>query len=104
MREAKGRTGTTPGTAEQRFPGYDVLGQSKTWDQTTHAVVMSRLGPLEPLRFFSEAEEPTARALVDRLLAQVDEPRVPVIEMIDVRLAEGRGDGYRYEEMPEDSV
>ena len=102
MRDRTLRTGTTPGSAEQRFPGYDVLSQSRTWDSTTQAVVMSRLGPHGPLRFFSEAQEPTARALVDRLLAQDDEPRVPVIEMIDLRLLERRGDGYRYEDMPED--
>jgi hypothetical protein len=65
-------------------------------------MVLGRLGPVPPLRFFSEVHEPAARALVDRLLAQNDEPRVPVIEMIDQRLADRRGDGYRYEDMPED--
>lgn len=93
----------TPGSVEKRFPGYDVLGQRKTWDQATRAVVLRRLGPPPVLRFFSASEEPTARALIDRLLAQDDEPRIPVIEMIDQRLLERRGDGYRYETMPEDS-
>jgi hypothetical protein len=93
---------STPGTAEQRFPGFDVLNESKWWDQTTRSVVMSRLGSPQPLRFFSEVQEPVARCLVDRLLAQDDEPRVPVIESIDERLAQRLGDGYRYAEMPED--
>jgi hypothetical protein len=92
----------TPGSVEQRFPGYDVLGQAKTWDRTTRKVVLGRLEPSPRLRFFSASQEPTVRALVDRLLAQDDEPRVPVVEMIDQRLAERRGDGYRYENMPED--
>jgi hypothetical protein len=54
------------------------------------------------LRFFDEREETTARPLVDRLLAQDGEARVPVLEMVDARLAEGRGFGYRYADMPED--
>jgi hypothetical protein len=95
---------TTPGTTEPRFPGYDVTGQSETWDEATRVVVLGRLGPRPPLRFFTADREPTARALVDRLLAQDDEPRVPVIEMIDQRLLEHRGDGYRYEDMPDDWV
>jgi Gluconate 2-dehydrogenase subunit 3 len=96
------RTGTTPGSSEQRFPGYDVLGQSNTWDTATSAVVLGRLVERKPLSFFSEDQKPVARALLDRLLAQNDEPRVPVIEMIDERLGDRRGDGYRYEEMPDD--
>ena len=56
-----------------------------------------------PLRFFTPREEGTARALTDRLLAQDNEPRVPVLELIDARLAEGQGDGYRYEDMPGDA-
>jgi hypothetical protein len=94
--------GTTPGFAEQHFPGFDVLDQSRTWDLVTSGVVLSRLGPPAPLRFFSYAQEPTARALVDRLLAQDSDPRVPVIEMIDQRLVERQGDGYRYKDMPDD--
>ncbi len=95
-------TGTTPGRAEQRFPGFDVLGEARTWDPVTTGVVLERLRPRPPLRFFSPEEAPTARALVDRLLAQDEEPRIPVLEMVDERLALRQGDGYRYEQMPED--
>ncbi len=42
------------------------------------------------------------RQLLDRLLAQDNDPRVPVFEVIDQRLADRQGDGYRYEDMPED--
>ena len=94
--------GITPGSAEQRFPGFDVLGQAHTWDRVTSGVVLSRLGPVQPVDFFSFEEEPTARALVDRLLGQDDDPKIPVLEMIDRRLVERQGDGYRYEDMPED--
>ncbi len=94
--------GTTPGSAERRFPGFDVTAQSPTWDETTKAVVIGRLATIPPIRFFTSQEEPTARALVDRLLAQDDDPKIPVLEMIDQRLVEQLGDGYRYEDLPED--
>ncbi|MGH9016919.1 MAG: gluconate 2-dehydrogenase subunit 3 family protein [Acidimicrobiales bacterium] len=94
--------GTTPGGAETRYPGFDVVGQATTWDPTTAAVVLGRLTPSSTLRFFTADEEPTARALTDRLLGQDDDPRVPVLEMVDARLADGVGDGYRHHAMPED--
>jgi Gluconate 2-dehydrogenase subunit 3 len=94
--------GSTPGSAEQRFPGYDVLGQQRAWDEATSSVVLSRLGPTADLAYFTENEEPIARALLDRLLAQDTAPRIPVLAVIDQRLAERRGDGFRYDDMPED--
>ncbi len=94
--------GTTPGGDEARFPGFDVLGQQRAWDDVTRGTVLARLQGGAGLHFFSAEQEPTARALVDRLLAQDDEPRAPVLEMIDQRLLEHRGDGYRYDDMPED--
>lgn len=94
--------GLTPGSAEERFPGYDVMRQQAAWDQVTASVVTARLGPAGPSLFFTAEEEPAARALLDRLLAQDEDPRVPVFEVIDARLAEGRGDGFRYEDLPDD--
>jgi gluconate 2-dehydrogenase subunit 3-like protein len=94
--------GTTPGSGEVRFPGFDVLGQQRTWDDVTRTTVVARLSLGRELRFFNAEQGKTARALLDRLLAQDDEPRVPVLEMIDERLSERRGDGYRYDDMPED--
>jgi len=95
------RTGTTPGDREPRFPGFDVLAQRGTWDDQTAGVVLSRIGPPPPLRFFAAHEEATARALVDLLLGQDSEPRLPALELMDARLADGVGEGYRYERMPE---
>ncbi len=94
--------GLTPGSAEQRFPGYDVMRQQRAWDEVTMSVVTARLGQPERPQFFTAEEEPTARALLDRLLAQDEEPRVPVFEVIDGRLTERRGDGFRYADMPDD--
>jgi len=64
--------------------------------------VLRRLGPPQPLRFFSPAEQATATALLDHLLDQWDEPKVPVLAMIDQRLVEGSTDGWHYADMPTD--
>ena len=93
---------TTPGSGPARFPGYDVTSEAGRWDQVTAGVVLGRLAPPPPLRFFTVEEEPTVRALVDRLLGQDDEPKVPAVEMIDQRLLNRAGDGFRYADMPED--
>jgi hypothetical protein len=94
-------TDMTP-TREERFPGFDTLQQAHTWDDVTREVVRARVEDVPPIAFLSAREERTARVLLDRLLAQHGEPRVPVVELIDVRLAVGDGDGYRYADMPED--
>jgi hypothetical protein len=94
-------TGTTPG-GRGRFAGFDTVAQAGHWDDVTRSVVFARLSTPAPIAFFQPAEEATARALCDRLLAQDGEPRVPVVEVIDARLLAGDGDGYRYADMPED--
>ena len=96
------RPGHTPGEHPPRFPGFDVLDHVDTWDPVTIGVVLSRLGPQPPLRFFPEDLEATARALFDLILDQHTEPRVPVFEMVDQRLAELSTDGWRYEDLPPD--
>lgn len=94
--------GTTPGDRPSRFPGFDVLDQVRHWDEVTARTVLARLRPPAPIRFFTAAEVAIARPLLDLLLDQRDEPRVPVLEVIDTRLAEGSTDGWRYAELPED--
>jgi Gluconate 2-dehydrogenase subunit 3 len=89
-----------------RFPGFDVLSQSKHWDQATAGVVLARIGRQPALRYFTPTEQAVATALCDQLLDQhadrPDEPRVPVVNMIDARLAEEETDGWRYHDLPED--
>ncbi|MGH9298200.1 MAG: gluconate 2-dehydrogenase subunit 3 family protein [Acidimicrobiales bacterium] len=100
------KTGTTPGS-KGRYEGYDVLGQAKFWDETTAAVVLPRVGLAEEgdreRRFFTDSESETAGALLDQLLAQFEEPKVPVLCLVDRRLAAGETDGWRYEDLPEDA-
>lgn len=92
-----------PGAREKdRFPGYDVLDQVPTWDAVTAGVVLSRLGPAPELRCFDLREQATAGALFDQLLDQHEEPRVPVLRMVDARLAEQQGDGWHHEGLPAD--
>ena len=95
------RVGTTPQMVG-RYPDYDVLSNAENWDAATRAVVDGRLGDPLPMRFFSESEQPTLRALCDVATAQDSEPRVPVAEMVDEKLAAGRLDGFRYADMPPD--
>ena len=85
-----------------RFPGYDVRDQLNTWDAVTAGVVLRRLGPPPDLRFFTVEEQPIADALFAQLLDQYDEPKVPVLQLVDARLTQAETDGWRHEEMPED--
>jgi hypothetical protein len=85
-----------------RFPGFDVLGQSRHWDPVTAGVVAARVGPPAPLTFFTGAEQACAAAMLNLLTGQSDDPRIPVVEMVDARLAAGETDGWRYADMPED--
>lgn len=94
--------GRTPGACPSRFPGFDVLDEVDRWDAATAGVVLARLTPSPELSFFTGVEQATAEALCDQLLAQHDEPRVPVAALIDVRLATGETDGWHYADMPED--
>lgn len=85
-----------------RFPGFDVLSQSAHWDRVTSGVVLSRLGMPPDIRFFTPEQEAIATALSDRLLDQEEDTRLPVVAMVDARLAEAQTDGWRYQDMPED--
>jgi hypothetical protein len=95
------RQGTTPQMIG-RYPDYDVMQNAAHWDAATRDVVATRLKRSGPLTFFSAEEEPTLRAFCDVTTAQDSEPRVPVAEMIDRKLAQGQLDGYRYSNMPRD--
>ena len=92
-----------PAGMENRFPGFDVMAQAGHWDPVTAGVVTARLGAPEALKFFTEPEAATTAALVNLITGQQDAPAVPVMEMIDARLAAGQTDGWRYEDMPEDA-
>jgi hypothetical protein len=85
-----------------RFPGFDVLAQADQWDQVTAGVVLARLALPNSLSFFTPADVAVAAPLLDLLLAQDSEPKVPVLALIDGRLATGETDGWHYDDMPAD--
>ena len=91
----------TPGWAG-RFPGFDVLDQARTGIEVTADVVLARTDTPAAVKFFTESEESCARALLNLLTGQDGELAVPVLEMVDSRLAAGETDGWRYADMPED--
>jgi hypothetical protein len=95
------RAGTTPQMIG-RFPDYDVLASVESWDDATREVVLARLDSGSELSFFLAEQVSTVRAFCDVVLAQDHEPRVPVVELVDQKLAAGRLDGYQYEDMPDD--
>ena len=85
-----------------RYPGFDVLAQQDVWDRETAEVVLARLDPSQGPRFFTPDQQAIAGPLLDLLLAQDAEPRVPVLELIDTRLVAGETDGWHYDDLPED--
>jgi hypothetical protein len=91
------------GRATGRFPGFDALSQAPHWDAVTADVVTARTGPYPDPRFFTDTEQACAAALLDLLTGQSDaDLGVPVLQMVDARLAAGETDGWRYEDLPED--
>ena len=86
-----------------RYPDYDVFDAAGMWDDATrHAVEERMRAGSRALHFFTAEEAPTLRAFCDVVTAQDGEPRVPVVELVDAKLAAGRLDGYQYADMPDD--
>jgi hypothetical protein len=92
---------TTPQN-QGRVRGFDVLDQTRYWDHATAGVVLERLAPSADLAFFRGRQIALARTLLAHLLDQFEDPSVPVLELIDTRLARGETDGWHYADMPED--
>ncbi len=86
-----------------RFPGYDVLAKrhSPSWNEVTRRVVDGRLAlPRDP-RFFSEDEWLTLTAVCDRIVPQPKHrPPVPLAAMVDDKMTNDRGDGWRNARLP----
>ena len=95
------RRGTTPQMVG-RYPDYDVLAHAPHWDAVTREVVMQRVEQVPPIRFFSPEEVRVLRHFCDCVTAQDRDPRIPVLEMVDQKLHEGKLDGYQHADMPDD--
>jgi hypothetical protein len=95
------RKGTTP-QGHGRYPDYDVLRNAKRWDPVTRRVVLARVEDPPELRFFTAGEARCLAAFLDVALAQDEEPRIPVLAMVDAKLHAGQLDGFPYADMPDD--
>jgi hypothetical protein len=95
------RRGVTP-QMRGLYPDYDVLASASHWDPLTRRVVMERVANVPEIRFFNAAEARTLRAFCDTVTAQHEDPRIPVLEMVDAKLFARRLDGFRYHDMPPD--
>jgi hypothetical protein len=95
------RNGITP-QMHGRYPDYNVLDQAEHWDEVTRRVVLDRVEHVPPIRFFTEPEVRALGAFCDLVMAQGQEPKVPVLNMVDAKLFAGKLDGYRYVELPDD--
>lgn len=87
------------------YPGYHTLSQQAFWDEATRRVVLERVHNVPPVRFFSPKEARFMEAICARLLPQDDrdeEHKIPIVNVIDKRLAADHIRGYRYEDMPPD--
>ena len=97
----KQRRGKTPQMVG-RYPEFDVLSQAGHWDEVTRSVVFDRVENVPSVRFFDEAEARTLGAFCDVATAQDGEPRIPVLAYIDEKLFEGKRDGWRFYDLPDD--
>lgn len=98
------------GAKDTPYPDFDVASADKwalDWDEKTRRLVKKRLHEVPLYRFFTAAEVATIEALCARLIPQPErEPaqQVPIAPWIDQRLFQGKGPGYRYEDMPQDGA
>lgn len=95
------RNGITP-QMHGRYPDYNVLDECDHWDPETRRLILGRADEVPPIRFFSGPEELTLGAFCDVVMAQDSEPKIPVLNMVDEKLYEGKLDGFRYADMPDD--
>jgi hypothetical protein len=97
-RQRRGRTPQMHG----RYPDFDVLEQAGHWDAVTREMVLARVETPPPIRFFTEREAATLAALCDTVTAQDADPRIPLVNFVDEKYAQGELDGYQYDDMPDD--
>lgn len=89
----------------ESYPGYDVLAKRKSpsWNEQTRTVIDARLA-VDPAvhRFFTNSEWTTLSAVCARVIPQPTQRQrpVPIAALIDAKLFENRGDGYRDARLP----
>lgn len=89
------------------YPGFSTLSQSPFWDDATRQVVDKRVKQPPARKFFSEDAWTFWVAVFAHLVPQTDrtaDRQIPLVPMLDDRLAANRTVGYRFEDMPQDRV
>ena len=87
----------------ERFPGYDVLDKRNTpsWNEKSRAVIDARLALPHQPRFFTADEWVLLIAVCDRIVPQpAHRRRIPVEVLVDRKLEDNDGDGYRHASLP----
>jgi hypothetical protein len=87
----------------EHFPGYDVLAKRHTpsWNEKTRQVIDQRLALSRDPRYLSQEEWLVLEAICGRIVPQPrTRPPVPLAAMVDAKLFENRGDGYRDYRLP----
>lgn len=100
-------------TEQPKQPAIDASGTVRGLLETdlitapTREVLRSRLMPRDEQgpRYFDQRTFAILRAACDRLIPQLDRSDpVDLAAALDDRLADGKGDGWRYDRMPPDGV
>lgn len=89
--------------SHSRYPGYDVLRKRDTpsWDAITRKVIDERLNTPSDPRFLDAVRWRALEALCACIIPQpVDRLQAPLAGMIDMRLHENAGDGFRHARLP----
>ncbi len=88
-------------------PGFSTMSQSPFWDETTRDVIDERVQKPPARSFFTEEAWAFWTAVFAHLIPQTDrtaDRQIPLVPMLDERLAKNKTVGYRYEDMPHDRV
>ena len=86
-----------------RYPGYDVWERRNTvsWDDITRKVIGQRMATVSDPRFLDAVRWRALQALCACIIPQrSDQPQVPLAGMLDMRLHENAGDGFRHARLP----
>lgn len=87
------------------YPGFSTLSQRPFWDATTRGVVEERVAHPPERKWFSEQDWKFWTVVFAHVIPQTDrvpERQIPIVAVLDERLAKNQTVGYRYADMPHD--
>jgi len=87
------------------YAGFSTLSQSPFWDATTRGVVEQRVEHPPERKWFSEEAWKFWTVVFAHVVPQTDrvpERQIPIVAVLDKRLAKNQTVGYRYADMPHD--